>query len=103
MIVVQNRFEIADGHEEQFVDRFANREGAIEQFDGFRNFKLLEPATEETTTYVSMTEWDSLDDFEAWTESEAFEAAHDGQPPKEMFLSHPTLEVHEVAVEERPD
>ena len=50
-----------------------------------------------------MTEWDSLDDFEAWTESEAFEAAHDGQPPKEMFLSHPTLEVHEVAVEERPD
>lgn len=103
MIVVQNRFEIADGYEEQFLERFANREGAIEAFDGFRRFRLLEPATAETATFVSMTEWDSLADFEAWTESDAFEAAHDGQPPTEMFLSHPTLEVHEVAVQEDTD
>ena len=103
MIVVQNRFEIAEGYEDQFLERFANREGAIEAAEGFRNFKLLRPATEETTTYVSLSEWDSLADFEAWTESEAFAAAHEGDPPEEMFLSHPTLEVHEVAVAERPD
>lgn len=100
MIVVQNRFEIAEGYEDEFVDRFANRQGDVENRDGFRRFDLLRPAAPETNTFVSMTLWDSKADFEAWTESEAFETAHETDAPEEMFESHPTLEIHEVAIEE---
>ena len=103
MIVVQNRFEIAEGYEEAFVERFRNRQGDVEDRDGFRRFELLRPATEDTATFVSMTYWDSLSDYQAWTDSEAFAAAHDRDAPREMFESHPTLEVHEVALEAGPE
>ena len=92
MIVVQNRFEIAEGYEDEFVDRFANRQGDVEKWDGFRRFDLLRPAAAETNTFVSMTMWESMADFEAWTESKAFETGHETDAPPEMFESHPTLD-----------
>ncbi|MFP4529711.1 MAG: antibiotic biosynthesis monooxygenase family protein [Halodesulfurarchaeum sp.] len=103
MIVVQNRFEIAAGHEDAFVERFSNREGAIEAREGFRDFKLLRPADADTNTFVAMTVWDSRADFEAWTDSEEFADAHGGDAPREMFEGHPTLEIHEVALEATPE
>mgnify|MGYP000078863264 CR=1 FL=1 len=101
MIVVQNRFEIAEGYEDEFLERFSNREGTIEEREGFRSFKLLRPADADTNTFVAMTVWDSRADFEAWTDSEAFGDAHGGDA-REMFAGHPTLEVHEVALEATP-
>lgn len=103
MIVVQNRFEIADGYESAFVERFSERQGDVESREGFRKFELLRPATEDTDTFVSMTVWDSLADFEAWTDSAAFADAHDSDVPREMFESHPTLEIHEVTLETTPE
>ena len=99
MLVVANRFRIAEGYEDAFVERFENRRGRIEDQPGFVDFKLLRPADDETETFVAMTTWESREDFDAWTESEAFESAHSGDAPREMFEGHPTLEVHEVAVE----
>ncbi|AOW81224.1 antibiotic biosynthesis monooxygenase [Halodesulfurarchaeum formicicum] len=99
MIVVQNRFEIAPGYEEAFVERFSERRGEVESQPGFHHFQLLSPATEDTETFVSMSYWDSLSAYQAWTESEAFERAHDRDAPREMFESHPTLEIHEVELE----
>ncbi|MDZ7849908.1 MAG: antibiotic biosynthesis monooxygenase [Halodesulfurarchaeum sp.] len=103
MIVVQNRFEIAEGYEDAFVERFSNREGTIEERDGFRDFKLLRPAGEDTHTFVAMTVWESRAAFEAWTDSDAFADAHGGDAPREMFEGHPTLEIHEVALEAAPE
>lgn len=103
MIVVQNRFEIAEGYEDAFVEQFEDREGDVEAREGFRKFQLLRPADAETNTFVSMTVWDSLSDFEAWTDSAAFETAHDSDAPREMFESHPTLEIHEVALDATPE
>ena len=103
MIVVQNRFEIAAGYEDEFIEQFETREGDVETRDGFRKFELLKPADEDTNTFVSMTVWDSRADFEAWTDSAAFEAAHDSDAPREMFEGHPTLEIHEVVLEASPD
>ncbi len=103
MIVVQNRFEIAEEYEDAFIERFQNREGDIESREGFRKFELLRPADEDTNTVVAMTVWDTKADFEAWTDSTAFEQAHDSDAPREMFEGHPTLEIHEVAVEASPD
>lgn len=96
MIVVANRFRIADGYETEFEDRFQNRRGAIEDQDGFVRFDLLRPAEEDTDTHVALTYWESREAFEAWTDSEAFADAHGGETPDGMFEGHPNLEVHEV-------
>ena len=103
MLVVANRFRIADGYGEEFVDRFENGQEAIEDQPGFVDFKLLVPADEDTDTYVAMTTWESREAFEAWTESDAFESAHSGDAPRDMFEEHPTLEVHEVAFDVSAD
>lgn len=103
MIVVANRFRIADGYEDEFVERFQNRDGAIEDQPGFVRFDLLTPASEDTETAVALTYWESYEDFEAWTESDAFAAAHSGDAPRDMFEGHPELEVHEVALEVMPE
>ncbi|WP_232703305.1 antibiotic biosynthesis monooxygenase family protein [Halobacterium wangiae] len=99
MILVANRFKIADGYEEEFVERFRDSVDGLEDHDGFVTFELLTPASEETDTFVSATYWESRADFEAWTESQDFGDAHAGDAPREMFLAHPELEVHDVAFE----
>lgn len=102
MIVVANRFRVAEGYEDEFVERFRNREGAIEGHDGLIRFELLTPANEDTETFVSMTYWETYADFEAWTESEDFADAHDSDVPREMFEGPPELEMHEVAEHVEP-
>jgi len=99
MIVVANRFRIADGYEEEFVERFAENSGSVADFDGFVSFELLRPATDDTDTFVAMTHWESMEAFENWTDSEAFERSHAGDAPREMFEGHPELEIHEVAAD----
>ena len=46
--------------------------------------------------YVVMTYWRSKEDFERWTESQAFMEAHTNTPPKEAFTGPSKLEVHEI-------
>ncbi len=99
MIAVANRFHIADGYEDEFVERFRNRQGKIDDQDGFIRFELLTPADDDTDTFVAMTYWESREAFEAWTDSDAFEQAHGSDAPREMFEDHPNLEIHEVEFE----
>lgn len=97
MIVVANRFDVADGYGEQFVERFRDSVGTVEDRDGFVRFELLTP--ERADSYVALTYWESMADFEAWTDSEEFARAHSGDAPEGMFEGRPELEVHEVAFE----
>lgn len=100
MIVVANRFEVAEGYEDEFVERFRERTGAVASRPGFVKFELLTPV--DADVHVAMTYWESEADFRAWIESEAFAAAHAGDTPDGMFEGHPDLEVHEVAFEDEP-
>ncbi len=95
MILVANRFHIGEGHEEAFVERFRNSMGNVENRRGFVKFELLTPIKGET--YVALTYWDSMEDFEAWTESDEFREAHANESPEGMFTEHPQLEVHDIA------
>jgi heme-degrading monooxygenase HmoA len=70
--------------------------GEVENQPGFVKFELLTPADEDTETHVALTYWESREDFERWTDSEAFANAHSGGPPRNVFKEHPNLEVHEV-------
>ncbi|MFB6266726.1 MAG: antibiotic biosynthesis monooxygenase [Halodesulfurarchaeum sp.] len=103
MFVVANRFRVAEEYGDQFVERFENRRGTIEDQPGFVRFDLLAPADSDTETHVALTYWESREDFEAWTDSEAFEEAHAGDAPSGMFEDHPNLERHEVALSVTPD
>lgn len=101
MIVVANRFSVAEGHEEAFVERFRESSGTVASRPGFLKFELLSPV--EADVHVALTYWESEDDFRAWTESEEFAAAHAEGPPEGMFEGHPNLEIHEVAFEDHPE
>lgn len=103
MIVVANRFDVAEGYEDEFVERFSGGEGDVATQPGFVKLELLAPANEDTDAFVVVTYWESEADFRAWTETEAFHAAHADSPPEGMFEGHPQLEVHDVAFERTPE
>ena len=106
MIVVANRFRVAEDFEDEFVDRFADRSSSLAAHDGFVRFELLEPEWHphgETETHVAMTYWESMSAFRAWTESDDFEAAHSGDTPEGMFTAPNELEIHRVVVDETAD
>ena len=100
MIVVANRFHVAEGHAEEFRGRFRDRMGEVEHRDGFVRFELLSPVDHghiDTDTHVAVTYWEDVEAFEGWTESEAFREAHRNSPPEEWFTDDNELEIHEVA------
>ncbi|MFW6086904.1 MAG: antibiotic biosynthesis monooxygenase family protein [Myxococcota bacterium] len=110
MIVVTNRIPVAEGHEADFEDRFKHRVHLVDQSPGFIRNEVHRPRPvkfdhesgtfvpdpEEPGYYEIKTWWRSMDDFVAWTRSEAFAEAHGNRPPKEMFAGPSKLLVHEV-------
>lgn len=59
----------------EMVRRFAARAGAVDHFDGFEGFELLEP-TDQRDVYLVVTRWRDEEAFEAWVNSEDFKGAH---------------------------
>ena len=98
MYIAMNRFRIARGREEVFEQLWRERESHLEDVSGFREFHRLKGASdEEATLYASHSTWESGQDFEAWTKSEAFRKAHAGaRAPEGVYLGHPRFEGFEV-------
>jgi heme-degrading monooxygenase HmoA len=106
VIVVANRFRVAEDYEEEFVERFQDGMGNVSEYDGFVRFELLTPESHphgETETHVALTYWESKDAFRAWTASDDFERAHSDDAPDEMFTAPNELEIHSVAFERTPE
>ncbi len=101
VIVVANRIPIATGWEEEFERRWRNRTWSIARLPGFLGTEVLRPV--KGGPYVVATHWRSMEDFERWTESDAFKEAHGSAPPKEAFSGPNVLEIHEVIAERLPD
>jgi heme-degrading monooxygenase HmoA len=100
MFIAMNRFKIAPGSEDEFVDIWKNRETYLEEVPGFKEFHLLQgPSTDEYTLFASHTTWESKDAFEAWTTSEAFRKAHaNAGSNRAIYLGPPQLELFEDAL-----
>ncbi|MFD2111566.1 antibiotic biosynthesis monooxygenase family protein [Thiorhodococcus fuscus] len=101
MFLAMNRFRIARGHEETFIELWRNRESHLDQVPGFLRFHLLKgPETEEYTLFSSFSEWESEQAFEGWTRSEAFCTAHAnaGNTPREIYLGPPELELFSAVI-----
>jgi len=110
MIVVTNCIPVATGHEIDFEDRFRNRVHLVDRAPGFIRNEVHRPRPvrfdHETGGFVDdpavegyyevKTWWRSMEDFVAWTRSEAFAEAHADRAPREMFRGPSKLDVHEV-------
>ena len=99
MYVICNRIPVAPGQEQEFEKLFLERDDSKNQhplrsFPGFIRNDILRPTKGEP--YVVLTYWNSIADFEAWTNSESFKEAHKGRGRPEIFAGRPNLEVHEV-------
>ena len=93
MIVVMNRITVAEGREKDFEKTFEQRDRAVDSMSGFLNLEVLRPS--EGSTYIVMSRWQTREDFDQWTRSEAFHAAHKKQTPG-ISQTRPTLEIYEI-------
>lgn len=94
MFIAMNRFKVIKGSEEEFEANWKNRDSHLNSMQGFLEFHLLRgPEAEDHTLYSSHTTWATHDDFVAWTNSDAFRAAHKGAGDrKPLFHGHPQFE-----------
>ncbi|MFG1999237.1 antibiotic biosynthesis monooxygenase family protein [Spirillospora sp. NPDC048911] len=60
---------------EEVERRFAGRAGLVESAEGFEGFQFLRPV-EGIDRYLVVTQWRSEEDFQRWTESQAFKHGH---------------------------
>lgn len=98
MYIAMNRFRVAHGHEDDFEELWRKRDSHLDGVPGFETFQLLKgPRDEEAQLYASHTVWKSEADFRAWTESDAFKAAHaQARAPKGTYLGPPAFEGFEA-------
>lgn len=98
MFIAMNRFKIALGNEDDFIDIWKNRETYLDSVPGFKEFHLLRgPSNEEYTLFASHSIWESRSAFEDWTKSEAFRKAHaNAGGKKDIYLGPPQFEGFEA-------
>ncbi len=98
MFIAMNRFKVAPGAGADFERIWTGRDTYLHDVPGFVEFHLVRgPEREDHVLYASHTIWRSRADFEAWTQSEAFRAAHrNAGEHKPLYLGHPEFEGFEV-------
>ncbi|BCA61330.1 antibiotic biosynthesis monooxygenase [Sphingomonas sp. HMP9] len=98
MFIAMNRFQVLPGGEASFENVWLSRDSHLADVPGFIEFHMLRgPAAEDHILYSSHTIWRSREDFEAWTRSEAFRAAHRGAGDhKPLYLGPPRFEGFDV-------
>jgi heme-degrading monooxygenase HmoA len=100
MYIAMNRFRIAPGKEEDFITVWKTRDTHLDDVPGFREFHLLQGTSDEQhTLFTSHSVWESKQDFENWTHSEAFRKAHaNAGDSKGIYLGPPQFEGFEVVL-----
>ncbi len=100
MYIAMNRFRVAKGREQEFIDVWKNRDSHLEEVPGFQKFNLLQgPSDDDATLFTSHSVWASGDHFREWTRSEAFRKAHaDAGSNKDLYLGPPQFEGFEVVL-----
>ncbi len=104
MFIAMNRFRIPPSQEQAFEQVWLNRDSHLAEVPGFIAFHLLRgPSAEDHTLFATHTQWRSREDFEAWTRSEAFRAAHKGAGGhRPLYLGPPNFEAFEAIQEALP-
>jgi heme-degrading monooxygenase HmoA len=96
VVVVSNRISVAKEAEEEFERRWKNKKWTMASHPGFIRTEVLKPVKSD---YVVVTHWQTMKDFEDWTNSDAFIESHANAPPKQSFSGPSKLEIHEIIAE----
>lgn len=94
MIVVMLHMPVEGAAAERMIQAFQQRNREVDQMPGFRGFQLLRD--EAQSELVTVTQWDSHEDFERWRSSQEMARAHTGGPGG---AGQPRLVVYEVVAE----
>jgi heme oxygenase (mycobilin-producing) len=97
MIVVENHIPVSKEYLEQFEARWTGGTSYVHNSPGFVRNEVLRPIKGDEH-YIVRTYWESKDDFERWTKSEAFVEAHKNARnlPDQMFTGKSFLTIHEI-------
>jgi heme-degrading monooxygenase HmoA len=105
MFIAMNRFKVRKGSEDAFEMVWLTRKSYLDRMPGFVEFHLLKrPEADDHTLYSSHTVWESRSQFEAWTKSDEFRAAHaraGNDSTGSLYLEHPKFEGFEVRQTQR--
>ncbi len=98
MFIAMNRFKVLPDAIAAFEQVWIGRDSHLAGVPGFVEFHLARgPERDDHVLYASHTIWRSRADFEAWTNSEAFRAAHrNAGQNRPLYLGHPEFEGFEV-------
>ena len=98
MFVAMNRFSIVPGQEERFDEVWRSRDSYLGGVPGFVRFALLRG--DEAGDYISHSSWESREAFEAWTQSEAFAAAHRQGSLAGVLAGPPHVALYDTVMEQ---
>ncbi|CAN5439627.1 hypothetical protein BH10BAC5_BH10BAC5_27550 [soil metagenome] len=73
--VAINYIDCTENYKQRFETLFASRAGAIDKMKGFKNMEVLKPS-DNNSSYLIVSYWDSEEDFKKWTGSEEFIEGH---------------------------
>ena len=93
-VVKINAIEVPEGGGPELERRFAARQGAVENAEGFLGFELLRPVNGGTRYFV-YTRWETEEDFQAWS-SGSGRAAHAGERARPVATGADLLEFEVV-------
>ncbi len=96
MILAVNRIFVDPRYHEEFEERLRTRLGMVENAPGFLRLEILKPV--EGEDYLLLTWWETREDFERWTRSEAFRAAHARPTPREWFSRQNEFGLYETLI-----
>jgi len=103
MFIAMNRFHVNAGQETAFEEMWSSRETYLNQVPGFIEFSLLRnwlQNEDKTTEYISHSTWASREDFDAWTQSEAFNRGHAQGSVKGVLAGHPVVSLYQTVLHE---
>lgn len=92
MIIVTNRIKLKSGFAEKMAPMFT-RPGTLQEMDGFVKVEVLiiQDLSEYDEMNVNMY-WETVEDYTAWKDSEAFKEAHSGPASDSDSEDSPLLE-----------
>lgn len=104
MYMAMTRFQITLGQESLFESAWKKRKSYLGDMKGYRGLFLLRgDSLEDHTLYISHFIWNNKDDFDAWTQSDAFIKAHTQFGDMgALFVSQPIFEGLGVVLQEKP-
>lgn len=94
MIVVQHHFFVKDPFIDSVQRDLPRAFNNMSKFPGFMRARFMKPLMGRSI--IMMTEWDTIEDFNQWNESEEFKKSVLRSVPDHAMESEPVVSMHEV-------